>query len=224
MHTLPNLSPAITYEIFADLCATLPPPVINTPEGIASRDDLAMAQVADMHPADTLEALLAVHAVILQAQAKDCLRLMQEYRHDFAKAARCRDQATAMTREMQRARRGLSEIQTAKRKELAASVAPPTPPAQQAAQAPAKARPIRVPAPPRQPAVPAALTLADDYALHHCNIAYSIRAARGLTREATKLPKDMLPGDPAILEALINGDSPILRKLDEYGAATVPMA
>jgi hypothetical protein len=60
--TLPNLPPAIARQIFHTLTATLPPPVTDTPEDRAARDEAAIAAVAALHPADAFEALLAAQA------------------------------------------------------------------------------------------------------------------------------------------------------------------
>lgn len=59
MHTL---SPSISREAYARLCASLPPPVPDTPETRAARNDIAMMAVADLRPATAYEARLAVDA------------------------------------------------------------------------------------------------------------------------------------------------------------------
>jgi hypothetical protein len=45
-----TLLPSIVREVFAKLCGTLPPPIADTPEARASRDELAMAAVAACIP------------------------------------------------------------------------------------------------------------------------------------------------------------------------------
>ena len=230
MHTLPNLPPAIAREIFAQLCSALPPPVVNTAEGIESRNNLAMAELAAMLPADAVEAMLALDAVLAGAHADDCLRLVTEHHDDFANAARCRSQYFAMSRAARRAHHVLLDMQKARLSAAVLLALPMPPPARHAAPPAAPARhnapPILVPTP-RKPAsapLPADLALADEYAQEHCDIAYDIRAAGGLTPEIGWLPKAMLPIDLAIVDALVNGDSPILRTLDELGAATAVAA
>ena len=51
------------YQLVHTLCASLPPPVTDTPEDLARRDNAAIAQVASLLPANADEANLAVHLV-----------------------------------------------------------------------------------------------------------------------------------------------------------------
>jgi hypothetical protein len=60
MHSLPNLPASIAHEVFARLCGHLPEHPTDTPESLASRNDLAMAAVAALHPTDALDANIAV--------------------------------------------------------------------------------------------------------------------------------------------------------------------
>ena len=62
MHSIPNLPDTLAREVYADLCAQLPPPTTDTPEARAIRDDLAMAAVAALLPENAFEAELAVQA------------------------------------------------------------------------------------------------------------------------------------------------------------------
>jgi hypothetical protein len=73
MLILPNLPVSITREIYASLCAILPPPVTDTAEARAARDESAMEAVVALHPSDAFEARLAVDVVAADAHAKDCL-------------------------------------------------------------------------------------------------------------------------------------------------------
>jgi len=114
MFNLPNLPPTIAREVFADLCATPPPPATDTAEARESRDILAMAAVAALRPADAFEALLAAEAVTADALAEDCLRLATEHRDDFAKTVRCRAQACAMMRQGRQALRTLEQMRAAR--------------------------------------------------------------------------------------------------------------
>ena len=57
--TSPPPSPARSSP---PLCASLPPPLTDTPEARAARDEVAMAAVAALHPTDALEAKLAADA------------------------------------------------------------------------------------------------------------------------------------------------------------------
>ncbi len=69
----PDLPAALVREVFADLCASLPLPLDDTPEARASRDDVAIAAVAALHPADAFDAKLASRIVAMDAHAADCL-------------------------------------------------------------------------------------------------------------------------------------------------------
>jgi hypothetical protein len=66
MHTgtsLPDTTPAKHREIFALLCAELPPPPDNTtPDIRAAREQGAMDAVVALHPDNAFEARLAVRA------------------------------------------------------------------------------------------------------------------------------------------------------------------
>jgi hypothetical protein len=97
MQTLP---PSIAREVFANLCASLPPPRADTPEARAARDEVAMAAVAALHPTDALEAMLAADIVLAEACYTDSLRQAGECRSDFAATSRCRAQAMGMLRQM----------------------------------------------------------------------------------------------------------------------------
>lgn len=74
---LPYLPPAIGGHIAREMAAALPPPSLNTPEGIAARDVSAIAQVAALDPQTAAEAILAVEHVVLLANA---LQAMAEAR------------------------------------------------------------------------------------------------------------------------------------------------
>src|SRR6478735_10181390 len=116
MHTLPNLPPSIVRELFASLRESLPDPAIASPEARAAREDLAMAEIAALHPADAIEGELAVQVVAAGAWAKDCLRLAREYRNDLAETVRCRAQAMTMMRQMQTALGRLERRQATREK------------------------------------------------------------------------------------------------------------
>ena len=116
MYTLPNLPPSIVRELFASLRESLPDPAIASPEARAAREDLAMAEIAALHPADAIEGELAVQVVAAGAWAKDCLRLPREYRNDLAETVRCRAQAMTMMRQMQTALGKLERRQATREK------------------------------------------------------------------------------------------------------------
>jgi len=62
MHTIPSLPAAVSREIVAKLCASLPPPAIDTAEARAAREADAMEAVAALRPADAFEGRLAAQA------------------------------------------------------------------------------------------------------------------------------------------------------------------
>jgi hypothetical protein len=84
MDTIPTPQPSdlarqlpadVNYRIVHDLRGHLPPPEIDTPEGIARRDNAAIARVAALLPVTAAEAELARQAVSAGIYAADCLRL-----------------------------------------------------------------------------------------------------------------------------------------------------
>jgi hypothetical protein len=207
MHTLPNLPPSVAREVLATLCATLPPPVADTAEARAARDETAMAAVAALHPADAFEALLAAQIVEADAHAMDCLRLAVQAGQQPEDVRRCRAQAATMMRHMQSGLRALQRTQSMREKAEATmhpaamdragywfrDASPPLPPSPAQADAPQ----------------PADLTDAEQYAAVYPDRAARIRAHGGLPMRL-----DFGPPDPAVVDALVNGTSPILRALD----------
>src|SRR5262245_11262854 len=119
MHYLPNLPPAVSREVFATLCTSLPPPENDTPEARVERDDTAMAAVAALHPADAFEAKLAADIVAAEAMVMDCRRLAYEHRSDLTATLRCRAQARGTMREMRGLLRELRCMQAERDKALA---------------------------------------------------------------------------------------------------------
>jgi hypothetical protein len=223
MHSLPNLTPSIAREVFAKLCASLAPPRADTPETRAARDELAMAAVAALHPTDALDAMLAVDIVLAEACYADAVRQAGEYRDDLAVTNRCRAQAAAMLRQM----RGLLrdyEGRQAKRDKALAAMHPAameragywfrdvSVPLSEPAPAQAEAAPP-IPAPTKPEF--SELTEAEQYALLHPARTRRIRAAGGLPT-----PCDFGPPEPAIVDQLVHGTSPILLALDHSELAT----
>jgi hypothetical protein len=129
MHTLPDLPTSVARDVFATLCAGLPPPPTDTPEARAVRDVAAMAAVTALRPADAFEARLAAQIVAADAQAMDSFRLASQYCNDLSATLRCRAQAAAMMRQMQSALRTLINMQSQRQKAATAKqpVAPPEP-------------------------------------------------------------------------------------------------
>lgn len=226
MHTLPNLSPAITREVYATLCSLLPPPSPDTPETRAQRADAAMAAVAALYPGDAFEADLAATIVGAGAHARDCMRLAARAAADGTQALRCRAQASSMMRLQQTALRALEQRQDKRERELDKltpydehgrpcythrdiSVPEPEP------APPASPEP---PEPSDQPQPPAfeAMSEAEQYAVLYPDRAARIRAARGLPQ-----PLTFGPPEPELVAAIVHGTSPVLRALDACLAATV---
>jgi hypothetical protein len=218
MHTLPNLPDSITREVFATLCGSLPPALTETPEARASRDDVAIASVAALHPTNAFEAKLAADIVLAEAHYAASLRQAGEHRGDLAATSRCRTLAMGMLRQMRGLLRDYQRMQAERDKALAAmhpaameragywfrdaSVPSPEP-------APAPVEPAEVAVDPPQVDF-AALTEAEQYALLYPDRARGIRAERGLPARL-----DYGPPEPDIVHDLVNGTSPILRALDQ---------
>ena len=69
---LPYLLPRDAYwQLIHTLRGSLPPPVTDTPEDLARRDNAAIAQVACLLPANAAEAALGAEFVAAHAQAVD---------------------------------------------------------------------------------------------------------------------------------------------------------
>jgi hypothetical protein len=119
MHSLPNLSPAVSREAYASLCGLLPPRDDDTPQVRAQRLEAAMEAVAALHPGDAFEAELATQIVGASAHAKECLRQASHYRNDLAASLKCRAQAASMMRQMQSGLRILQRMQAGRDKALA---------------------------------------------------------------------------------------------------------
>ena len=211
--TLPNLPDSIAREVFATLCGTLPPPVTDTPEARAAREETAMAAVAALLPANAYEALLAAEIVAANYNAKDCLRLVVQPGQDPDDARRIRAQANAMMRQEQSSLRALQRIQATREK----AEAERNPAAMQRAGYWFKDVSVPLPEPsPAQPEAPqpADLTEAEQYAAIYPERAARIRSHGGLPPHL-----DFGPPEPDIVHALVTGTSPILQALDRSPAA-----
>src|SRR4051794_20246133 len=104
------------YQLIHRLRTTLPP-VSDSPEDIARRDNAAMAQVACLLPANADEADLAAQYVAANAYAMDCLRLATEHRTtDLQKTLQCGAQATTAMRQARGYRSLLMRVQAERRK------------------------------------------------------------------------------------------------------------
>ena len=102
------------WQLIHTLRGSLPPPVTDTPEDLARRDNAAIAQVASMLPANASEAALGAQFVAAHAQALDALRLAHVPGTDAASAMKCSAQAASMMRQAQSAMRLLQHMQSAR--------------------------------------------------------------------------------------------------------------
>ena len=197
--TLPNLPASVSREVFATLCASLPPPVTDTPEARAERDQTAMAAVAALRPANAYEARLAVQPG-----------------QDPDDARRLRAQANAMMRQEQSSLRALQRIQATREK----AEAERNPAAMQ--RAGYWFKDVSVPLPEPSPAQPEPSSLADPSASEFTDLSeaeqyaaiYPERAARIRAHGGLPPRLDFGAPEPDIVNALVTGTSPILQALD----------
>ena len=197
MDTIPNQSATITREIFATLRGLLPPPVPDTAEARADREENAMAFVAALHPADAYEANLATQIVAADAHAKESLRLAVQPGQLPEEVRRCHARAAVMMRHMQSGLRMLRRDQVAREKAETAM----HPAAME--RAGYWFRDASVPSPESSPDAAGSprfedLTEAEQYAIIYPDRARRIRAAGGLPK-----PLDFGAPEPAIVQALI---------------------
>jgi hypothetical protein len=100
-----------------------PPPVTDTPEDVARRDNAAIAQVASLLPANAGEAVLGAQFVAAHAQAMDSLRQARDPGMDAGLVLKCSAQAASMMRQAQSALRLLQCLQAVRQKIEADNVA-----------------------------------------------------------------------------------------------------
>jgi hypothetical protein len=221
--TIPNLPPAVTYDVLQTLRTTMPPPDTGSPDDLESRFATAMAVVIAYQPRDVAEALLAAQIVACDASGKDALRLGIAPDADADTRNRCRAQAAGMFRLAQSGLRSLQRSQALRDKAedamhpsamgragwwfRDASVPEPEPPPD----------PARTPEPEPRRAAPLAtdangepifdaIAEAEHYVLIYPDRAALIRAHGGLPR-----PLTFGPPEPAIVDAIVRGASPALR-------------
>ena len=104
------------HHLIYTLSGTLPPPVQDTPEDRARRDNAAIAEVAALCPVNPAEASLAAQHVAAHAQAMDCLRLSHAPDMNPDVALKCGAQAASMMRQSHSALRLLLRAQAARQK------------------------------------------------------------------------------------------------------------
>ncbi|HME21518.1 MAG TPA: hypothetical protein VKI44_09280 [Acetobacteraceae bacterium] len=194
---LPQLPPSIARHTMFLLLESLPPPLSDTQEERAARDEAAIASLAVLHPADAFEARLAARAVAADARATECLRLASVPKMPPDRVDQCLRQANAMMRASAAALRSLQTMQAAREK------------AEQAVQqtTPAAAEP------------PARDTEAEaeQYARRNPQDAARIR-------RLGRLPEGHAPMPPALVQAIATGTSPALRALDSADGKEMPRA
>ncbi len=112
-----------SYQIVHTLRGLLPPPVTDTPEDLARRDNAAIARIASLLPGNADEANIAACYVAADAYAMDLLRLARESRGDPTFFLKCTTRATGMMREARAARSALTRVQAERRERDADSAA-----------------------------------------------------------------------------------------------------
>ncbi len=211
---------AANRHLAQTLTSVLPPPPDDTPEARLHRDTAAIAAVAALLPANPAEVAVAVSHVAANAHAMECMRMAQTPDTRPELTLRCLSQSTSMLRQALAALRALQRMQAIRARREArpeqadaaariehivaagltgdAIAAAVTPEASDAAARPEDPEP------------------GDDLAqaLESYVHIYPQRAA--LIRRHGGVPDDIRfgPPDPAIVEALVSGTSPLLRALD----------
>jgi len=208
------------WQLVRTLRVSLPPPVDDTPEALAHRDNAAIAEVASLLPANASEATLAAQFVAAAAHATDCMRLALKFPASIELGLKCRAQSASMIRQSHSARRMLMRAQAERQQREADSAA-----TDKAAwtehcavglmvQAlPDASTMVAAEPPPPEPERKAdidPLAAAEEYAVLHPGPARLIRSVgRGSDNPGFGLPKDHL------VYALVTGRTPTLLALDE---------
>ena len=193
---LPKLPPTIARHTVFLLMELLPPPLTDTPEERAARDEAAIASLAVLNPGDAYEARLAARAVAADARATECLRLASVPKLHPDRVDQCLRQANAMMRASEAALRSLRAMQAAREK------------AEAAAQA---------------ASVPAALP-AGDVVAEADRFARRRPKEAGLIRRLGRLPNGLAPMAPEVVQVIITGTTPALRALDRPPDQAIPKA
>ncbi len=226
------LPSATYYQIVHTLGGLLPPPVADTPEDLAHRDNAAIAHVASLLPGNADEAHLAARVAAADAYAMDCLRLAHDWRVAPMLFFKCTAQAASMMREARGARTQLMRIQAERRKRESDNAT-----RDQAAwiehcavglmmQARPDAAPVAMPDPPPPPPAPEPTPaseprtdLAAEAELYA--VMYPRRAA--LIRGHGGVPENVSFGPPRddLARILVTGRTPALLALDHSPAEVV---
>jgi hypothetical protein len=208
---LPDLPHAVTREVFANLCNSLPQPRTNSPDELADRNETAVAAVAALHPGDAFEAVFAAQIVNANAQAMACCSHAAQPGLTPKEVHYWRGQAAVMMRLMQSGLRSLRRDRAAREK----AEAERNPAAME--RAGYYFRDVSVPAPDAAP--PPAEAAPDEVATIVADaetyaLAYPRRAAR--IRAAGGVPRNLDFGLPpeSVMDMIIAGTTPALLALD----------
>jgi hypothetical protein len=193
---LPKLPPTIARHTVFLLMESLPPPLTDTPEERAARDEAAIASLAVLNPGDAYEARLAARAIAADARATECLRLASVPKLHPDRVDQCLRQANAMMRASEAALRSLRAMQATREKaETAAHSAP----------------------------APAPLPEGDSVA-EADRFARGRPKEAGLIRRLGRLPNGLAPMAPEVVQVIITGTTPALRALDRPPDQAIPKA
>jgi hypothetical protein len=202
------------YQVIHTICGSLPPPVTNSPEDRARRDNAAIAQIACLLPANADEANIAAQYVAASAQALDCLRLARAYPSDEILAMKCTAQAASMMRQARGARSLLMRVQAQREKREAdnASLDRANWTEHCAIGLMADALGRTAPEPMAEPPQADIAAEADQYVIRH-------RKRAALIRSLGRLPDklDFGPLSPELVRAIVTGTS--LQSLDTKAMA-----
>jgi hypothetical protein len=225
----PDLALVLPRDVFYQLIHTVRgvvAPVSDSPDDIIRRDNDLMAKIAALLPANADEANLAAMYVIASARGIDLARTAQQHaRTDPAFALKCDAQSAKHLRQAQTTRALLLRVQAARRKlesdGVAANRAAWTEHCAIALMADALGRtpPAEPPPPEPEPASDEAepkhdpIAEAELYAVMYRDRAIKIRKHGGM-------PPDAKFGPPEdwLVQALVTGQSPALRALDQAAA------
>jgi len=115
MTNLPNLDPATANAAYMELRDCVPWLFSDDSADMLERRRHALARIDHLRPANDMEASFAAQVVALDLHRQDSLRLAAEHRDDATTAVRCRNSATALSRQALRIEAKLEAMQQARR-------------------------------------------------------------------------------------------------------------
>ena len=104
------------YEAIHKLRPVLPPPLEQTPEGYARRDNAVVEQIAQLVPASHTEVELAAKFVGAAEYAQDCMHLARQHQDDLAQHGQLLAQSARSGREARGFLASLLRLQTMRMK------------------------------------------------------------------------------------------------------------